>query len=96
MIVMVEAPLAIIFKMAVLFLTSAIDTAVEMFQLFIDLINSLGYTIAVAGPLGLVVAVAIILPIIYFMSKFFGDTLKTVIFGIAIVIIVFSIIAVLV
>jgi hypothetical protein len=67
-----------------------------MFQLFIDLINSLGYTIAMAGPLGLVVAVAIILPVIYLMSKFFGDTLKTFVFGIVLVIVVFSIIAVLV
>jgi len=93
---MVDAPLAIIFKMAVLFLSSTIDTAVEMFGLLGDLVNSLAYTIAVAGPIGMVIALVIILPTIYFLSKFFGDTAKMTIIGIAILIVVLSIISALV
>jgi hypothetical protein len=93
---MVDAPLAIIFKMAVLFLSSTIDTAVEMFGLLGDLVNSLAYTIAVAGPIGMVIALAIILPTIYLLSKFFGDTAKMTIIGIVILIVVLSIISVLI
>lgn len=91
---MVDAPLVIVFKMAKLFLDSTIDTAVEMIGLFGQLITSLAYTISVAGPIGVIIALVILVPTLYCLSKFFGDTLKTAVVGVAIVLIVFSIIAV--
>ena len=92
---MVEAPLVIVFKMAKLFLDSTIDTAVQMISLFGQLVTSLAYTISIAGPLGAIIALVILIPTLYCLSKFFGDTLKTAVVGIAIVLIVFSIIAIL-
>ncbi len=85
---MVDGPLVIIYKMASLFLSSTLDTAVQMFDLFMQLITSLSYTISVAGPIGWVITFAILLPTVYLLSKFYGDTVKMAVLGVVLVIIV--------
>jgi hypothetical protein len=75
---MVDAPLLVIFKMVHLVFSNTVQTTIDIFNLFVELINSVAYIISVAGPLGLLIAIIILVPSIWIISKFFTGNLKTI------------------
>ncbi|MGC9310280.1 MAG: hypothetical protein ACP5E4_00995 [Candidatus Aenigmatarchaeota archaeon] len=75
---MVEAPLAILLKMISLVFWSAVEIVASLFALFVELLNSLAYIIQIAGPLGVIMSVTILVPVIYVISKVFTGELKAI------------------
>lgn len=68
----------IIFEMFNLIFSNTLQTTIDIFGLFVDLINSVAYIMSVAGPAGYIIALGILVPSIYVISKFFTGSLKTI------------------
>ncbi|MCK4429353.1 MAG: hypothetical protein KAU95_03175 [Candidatus Aenigmarchaeota archaeon] len=73
---MVSSPLAILFEIFFVVFYNTINTLVIVFWLFLKLMDSLHYSISVAGPAGIILAFIILLPLTYFLEKFFFGSAK--------------------
>ncbi|MBN2095450.1 MAG: hypothetical protein JW727_05360 [Candidatus Aenigmarchaeota archaeon] len=74
---MVDSPIAIVFKIIYTLLEDAIRSSIKLFGLLMELLDSLAYTVATGGPIGALMAIMILAPIIYLMSKIFGGNIRT-------------------
>jgi hypothetical protein len=89
---MVASPLSILFEIFFVIFYNAINTVIIVFNLFIKLIYSLGFGISVAGPLGIVLAFVILLPLIYFLAKFFFGSAKIALITFSVLFLLFAIV----
>ncbi|RLJ02530.1 MAG: hypothetical protein DRP10_00895 [Candidatus Aenigmatarchaeota archaeon] len=73
---MVASPFSILFEIFFVIFYKTVNTIIVVFKLFIELVHSLGYSISVAGPLGIILAFVVLFPLIYFLAKFFFGSVK--------------------
>ncbi len=73
---MVTSPLSILFEIFFVILYNTVNTIMVVFNLFIKLLYSLSFGISVAGPLGIVLAFVILMPLTYFLVKFLFGSAK--------------------
>lgn len=73
-----DAPFAIILEMVRVVLSNTLGTLASLFQLFVQLSNSLGF-IAGLGPAGLALAAVVLGGVLFFFGKFFLKSWKIII-----------------
>ncbi len=73
---MVTSPLSILFEIFFVILYNTFNTIMVVFNLFIKLLYSLSFGISVAGPLGIVLAFVILMPLTYFLVNFLFGSAK--------------------
>lgn len=78
---MVNSPASIIFEIFYIIFYNTLNTLAIIFHLFLKLLYSLGYIIYIGGPLGLFLAFLILVPLIYFLIKFFFSGAKMLLIG---------------
>lgn len=75
---MVDAPLTVIFEMVVTILQNAVSTLFSLFGMMGNLSNSLGF-ISGTGSLGFVVAIVVMAVVLFFLGKFILKSGKLII-----------------
>ncbi len=73
---MVASPLSILFEIFFVIFYNAVNTVIIVFNLFVELVYSLGFSISVAGPVGIILAFIVLFPLTYFLAKFFFGSAK--------------------
>ncbi|NIO20416.1 MAG: hypothetical protein GTN76_06655 [Candidatus Aenigmarchaeota archaeon] len=74
-----ESPIGIIVNMIVTIITNGINTLAEVFGLFLNLLESLGFVTKIGGFPLFIASVVIICLVIYFLGKFFFNVGKQII-----------------
>ena len=72
-----DSPLVIVFKIIYTILEDAVSSSMRLFELFMQLLASLAYTVSTGGPVGALMAIAVLAPVLYVLTKIFGGNLKT-------------------